>query len=280
MAKLPYFPFYVGDWMKDPELRLCSIFARGLLVDLLCLMWEAKHRGRLSRADGSSPWTDSEIVGAISGSTEAEKLIGLSELEANGVLKRDDKGVLFSSRMVRDEEIKIKRAVAGSKGGSKTSSKRAANQVANVVAKSQQNTEYENEVATDTEAECLPCKEEEPVDWMTEQADFLAIFNATDGTSKASAMSHLHQREFEARTSDPWWRDNWRTALGKFPTVFHATESRKVGLKAFLEAGFVEAVVEGKYDKAITKSNGKSSAVAEHQSAAQFDPNKQTDHTF
>jgi hypothetical protein len=123
MADRVGFWFYVGDWMKDPELRFCSLFARGLLVDLLCIMFEAKHQGQLARPDGS-PRTDSEIVDAISGGTRDEKLNALNELITSGALKRNENtGVLYSSRLMRLNELSRKKREAGKKGGDK----RAAN---------------------------------------------------------------------------------------------------------------------------------------------------------
>jgi hypothetical protein len=119
MGKSPGFWFFTGDWMKDPELRFCSIFARGLLVDLLCLMFESKRMGYLCKADGE-PREDGEIVDAIAGSTHDEKLAGLDELEESGVLSRDSNGVLFSRRIARLADVSKERSKAGSKGGSKT----------------------------------------------------------------------------------------------------------------------------------------------------------------
>jgi hypothetical protein len=122
MSKSPGFWFFTGDWLKDSELRFCSLFARGLLVDLLCLMFEAKERGYLSKPDGT-PREDSEIVDAISGSTREEKLAALAELESSGVLSRDNRGVLYSRRLAKLGELSSKRSKAGSKGGSKTEAK-------------------------------------------------------------------------------------------------------------------------------------------------------------
>lgn len=119
MAKLPSFQFYPGDWQKDAGLRVCSIFARGLLIDLLCLMFDTVSRGKLCRPDGVTPWADGEIVDAVSGATRDEKLVALAELERNGVLKRDSLGILFSSRLIRDEELRQAKVAAGSKGGNK-----------------------------------------------------------------------------------------------------------------------------------------------------------------
>ena len=126
MAKAPGFWFFTGDWLKDPELRFCSIFARGLLVDLLCLCFESARRGYLSKPDGTAR-SDIEIVTAVSGSTAEEKLAALAELESSGVLSRDENGVLFSRRIARLGEVSTKRKQAGSKGGSKTQAKRKQN---------------------------------------------------------------------------------------------------------------------------------------------------------
>lgn len=117
-SKSPGFWFFTGDWLKDPELRFCSIFARGLLVDLLCFMFESKERGYLVWPDGS-PRTNEEIADAVSGGDRSEKIRAIDELEKKGVLSRDSRGVLFSRRMARLGEISQMRSEAGSKPKSK-----------------------------------------------------------------------------------------------------------------------------------------------------------------
>jgi hypothetical protein len=119
MGKSPGFWFFTGDWLKDPELRFCSIFARGLLVDLLCYMFEAKEQGFLVWPNGN-PITDEEIAMSIGGGTQKEKLDAICELEVKGVLSRDSRGVLYSRRIARLAELSETRKQAGSKGGSKT----------------------------------------------------------------------------------------------------------------------------------------------------------------
>jgi hypothetical protein len=122
MAKSPGFWFFTGDWMKDPELRFCSIFARGLLVDLLCILFEAKEQGYASNPDGT-PRSNDQIVDAIAGGGREEKLAALAELERSGVLSRDIRGVLYSRRLSRLREVSEQRKQSGSKGGSKTQAK-------------------------------------------------------------------------------------------------------------------------------------------------------------
>jgi hypothetical protein len=98
--KLPSLQFYPGDWMKDPNLRRCSRAARGMWIDILCLMFECEDRGVLST--GGTPWTDEEIAAATSGDI-SEGLSCISELLRKGVAHRNQSGAIFSKRMVRDE---------------------------------------------------------------------------------------------------------------------------------------------------------------------------------
>jgi hypothetical protein len=39
--------FYPSDWRSDPMLRLCSLAARGLWMEMMCLMHEAEPYGSL-----------------------------------------------------------------------------------------------------------------------------------------------------------------------------------------------------------------------------------------
>jgi hypothetical protein len=123
MSKRVGFWFYVGDWMKDPELRFCSIFARGLLIDLLCLCFESVHQGKLAKPDGT-PRTDAEILDAISGGSRDQKIQALRELENSGALKRcKNTGVLYSSRILEIAEKSKINSKNGSKKGAKARAK-------------------------------------------------------------------------------------------------------------------------------------------------------------
>ncbi len=115
MAKLPFMKFYPGDWMKDPALRACSIGARGLWADMLCLMWESVRRGFLVHVSGNPVTT--EQLARMTGCpfNEIEALI--QELETSGVFSRTAKGVVFSRRMVKEEHKRQLCAKAGKEGG-------------------------------------------------------------------------------------------------------------------------------------------------------------------
>jgi hypothetical protein len=102
MGKLPGFMFYPGDWQKDPSLRRCSKAAKGVWMDILCLLFECPDRGVFVDA-GGRPWGDDEIAAAIGGDI-ASNLECITELMAKGVAQRNSRGAIFSRRIVRDEQ--------------------------------------------------------------------------------------------------------------------------------------------------------------------------------
>jgi hypothetical protein len=112
--KAPAFQFYPGDWRRDIALRSCSLEARGLWVELMCLMHDGDPYGHL--AVNGKPLTESAAASAVGVPlSRFRKLLG--EIETAGVASRGEDGALFSRRMVRDEYIRRVRAEAGKKGG-------------------------------------------------------------------------------------------------------------------------------------------------------------------
>ncbi len=116
-AKLPYLQFFPDDWLSDEKLRLCSLAARGLWIDLLSLMHKQDRRGYLQQVSGQplSP----EQISRLTGCSVEEVSPLLRELINSGAASVSSDGVIYSRRMVRDEEIRLIRAEAGSKGGKK-----------------------------------------------------------------------------------------------------------------------------------------------------------------
>ena len=103
-TKLPAFQFYPGDWMKDPALRSCSLAARGIWMDLLCLMFECDRRGFLQAPTGK-PYSNDQLA-RMTGCALDEITNLLQELEAAGVYSRTNHGIIFSRRLKRDEEAR------------------------------------------------------------------------------------------------------------------------------------------------------------------------------
>lgn len=124
-TKKPAFLFYVKDWRNNAKLRRCSPAARGVWVDVLCLMHDSDAEY------GALRWPLKDIIQA-SGAAAAH----VRELVEKGVLKGSDKAgmqylftpkhagkagpavllldapdgpIWYSSRMVRDEWIRKQR---------------------------------------------------------------------------------------------------------------------------------------------------------------------------
>lgn len=111
--KRPSFQFYPADWRRDAALQSCSVAARGLWIELMCVMHDCEPYGVLAvNGRAMSAAQVARLVG------EQEKIIVrlLAELEDAGVCSRDDEGRLFSRRMVKDEEVREARAAGGHAG--------------------------------------------------------------------------------------------------------------------------------------------------------------------
>lgn len=112
--KRPSFQFYPGDWMNDAALRMVSVGARGLWIDMMCIMHQGSEYGYL-KVNGKVILPAN--LARMTGSTLSETEGFLSELESAGVFSRDNEDCIFSRRMIRDEKIREARAAGGSKGG-------------------------------------------------------------------------------------------------------------------------------------------------------------------
>jgi DNA-binding Lrp family transcriptional regulator len=114
--KRPSFQFYPADWRKDVELRSCSIAARGLWVEMMCLAHECDPYGHLT-VNGRA-MTPANIAGQVGlAPNQCSKL--MQELLDNGVARRTDEGVIYSKRMVEDERARETRAEIGRQNGVK-----------------------------------------------------------------------------------------------------------------------------------------------------------------
>lgn len=110
----PWMKFYPADWQADPALRSCSLSARGLWVEMLSVMQKSERVGYLL-VNGKTPTERSLAV--LCGASSREVSRGLAELESAGVFSRDGDQVIFSRRMVRDEERANRDKANGSRGG-------------------------------------------------------------------------------------------------------------------------------------------------------------------
>jgi len=111
--KMPAILFYTGDWLKDPATRCLTLEARGLWIDMLCLMYESPKRGHLSLASGDAV-TEVQLSRMVGSTLPVIKRL-LREMEACGVFDKEN-GVIINRRMVRDEIDREKKSRAGRQG--------------------------------------------------------------------------------------------------------------------------------------------------------------------
>jgi hypothetical protein len=113
-TKMRWSKFWWGDWQNDAALKMCSYAARGLWLEMLAIMHAAEQQGFLL-VNGRLP--SPRQVAAITGGAEKEVVRLLAELEEAGVFSRDEAGVIFSRRMVRDKAASEEGRANGSRGG-------------------------------------------------------------------------------------------------------------------------------------------------------------------
>ncbi len=86
--------------MTNNDLRRCSIEARGVWIDMLCLMFQCEPRGVL--ISGSRVWSRDDAADAVVGNRDKVRNC-IDELIAKGVCRiRDTDSAMFSARMVAD----------------------------------------------------------------------------------------------------------------------------------------------------------------------------------
>lgn len=115
--KLPFIKFFPRDWQADSNLRMCSLEARGLWFEMLCIMAQAPRYGYLVNGDGSEPLSDDALT-RLMGCSKDDLYRARLELEKAGVPSIDQQtGAWFNRRMARDEEKRRKCSAAGKAGG-------------------------------------------------------------------------------------------------------------------------------------------------------------------
>ncbi len=108
----PSFQFYPSDWRNDAGLKLCSMGARGLWIEMICIMHASEPYGHLCAAGRP---LDARDLAKLVGESEKDVKRWLDELARNNVFSTGEEGI-FSRRMVRDEVIRDKRAAGGEAG--------------------------------------------------------------------------------------------------------------------------------------------------------------------
>jgi hypothetical protein len=112
--KRPAFQWYPGDWRRDTALQSCTIDARGLWVEMINLMHDGEPYGHLTAGGITITPT---MLGTLTGVPLPRIKKLLAELEDRQVFSRTQADVIYSRRMVRDEDLRERRATYGKLGG-------------------------------------------------------------------------------------------------------------------------------------------------------------------
>lgn len=113
-GKAPAYQYYPADWLNDPALQSCSLYARGLWHEINSRMWACEPQGHLVL--NGKAYTLPQLARFV---REPEKAVkaALEELKVAGVYSETADGVIFSRRMVRDVHNRKVRAEGGRLGG-------------------------------------------------------------------------------------------------------------------------------------------------------------------
>jgi uncharacterized phage protein (TIGR02220 family) len=112
--KNPWTKWYWQDWASDDGLRACSLAAQGLWMRMLSIMARSKKKGFL--LDGEKQM-ESKTLAKLNGESEATIDALLAELFSHGVPSKNDDGIIFNRRMVRESQISEIRSDVGRLGG-------------------------------------------------------------------------------------------------------------------------------------------------------------------
>lgn len=120
----PAFQFYPKDYRNDQNLAACSLAARGLWMEMLCIMFQAPQRGCLVYLDAHDVVRPVEAsrLGRMVGCGVDEIQGLLDELKREGVCSVEpSNGVIYNRRMraEADQTVQLSttRSAAGARGG-------------------------------------------------------------------------------------------------------------------------------------------------------------------
>lgn len=214
----PYLPLYVQDFLTDEKLMECSASATGIYIKIMCIMHKSNEYGTILLRQKDKQ-TDQQILNFAKKIAKylpysADEIkVALTELTNEGVLTiESDK--LFQKRMVRDNEISIARAEAGSKGGF-AKAKKIAKRLPKKIANTEYENEYENEnnniieelynnVVIFFDENCRPKTDSQKMEW----------HNTLEKLVRIDGYSPEHIQNIIKRTRmDDFWRTNFLSVL-------------------------------------------------------------------
>jgi hypothetical protein len=136
--------WFWDDWFSSADVKLCSLAAQGLWINILGLMSRSEFKGALL-INGKQ--IGSKELAILTGKTEREITPLIDELWAYGVYDKLPDGTIINRRMYRRSDISQKRADAGRIGG-QSSKQNSSKDIENVESKTQASVEDEDEYSS------------------------------------------------------------------------------------------------------------------------------------
>ena len=120
----PYIPLYVQDFLTDEKLNECSAQSTGVYIKIMCVLHKSKEYGTILLKQKDKQ-TDNQIKNfALKFDNHLSFKINVIENAINELVEEEvlrlEGDKLLQKRMVRDNELSIKRSIAGKKGGEKS----------------------------------------------------------------------------------------------------------------------------------------------------------------
>ena len=115
MKNKPWFPFYWKDWQTDPKLSLCSLQAKGLLIELMATMWPTG--GKLMDLAGKHGDEFVSSLARIMRMRDSNLRKALGELLQNNRVFWDSEGTLCCARLMQVHDTQRTLSDAGKRGG-------------------------------------------------------------------------------------------------------------------------------------------------------------------
>jgi len=182
----PYIPLYVQDFLTDEKLIECSAESTGVYIRLICILHKSETYGSILLKQKDKPMSSKSSSPCFLFACKLAKQMpysvevierSLEELKLEEVICIET-DILSQKRMIKDNEISVKRAIGGSKGGKQSQAKFAQGQA---LAKVQASPEYENEYLI---KEDKSMREEEVVKVSKESKSINVVFPDSLNTSE------------------------------------------------------------------------------------------------
>ena len=120
----PYFPLFIQDYLTDEKLNECSAATQGIYIRIMCLMHKSSEYGKLllkqkHKQEASMSLSFAQQLAKHLTFSKDELVDAMDELISEKVVFVDG-DFLCQKRMIKDNELSIKRSLSGHKGGSRT----------------------------------------------------------------------------------------------------------------------------------------------------------------